>query len=149
MKTKKFGKLIALALCVAMAFSMSATAFAAGPSENNAGYVGVETVETVAIEADDNSTLAPSTYKMYSLGELTAGQIVRIVATWEDSTYDLHIGLVLGGSTGTNLYVGTDGFVDIYTTIPKDGTYYLMIANPSTTETLTDIHWAVAVYNPE
>ena len=152
MKAKNFGKLIALALCVAMAFSMSATAFATGPSEVNTGDVDYETVaiggglSVAGINADGQ--LAPSTWEMYSIGERTAGQIIRIQASWYPKTANMHIGLIKAGATETNLYNGTDGSVDIVTTIPVDGTYYLMIANPSTATTLTDIHWTVSVYNP-
>ena len=149
MKTKGFGKLIALALCIAMAFSMSATAFAAGPSEANTANVGGEPVAVHNLDSsDDVITLDASTAKVYYIAKLTAGQIVEIKATWNESNMNLHIGIALGTSTGTNLYNGTNGSVDILTTVPVDGDYYLIVANPSTSSKITITELTVTVYDP-
>lgn len=159
MKTKEFGKLIAFALCIAMAFSMSATAFAAEPSEVNTDNMGGETIavgsdeglaiaEIKNLDSSNTITLEKSTAKAYYIDKLTAGQIVRIEAKWSSSSLNLHIGIALGTSTGTNLYNGTNGSVDIYTTVPVDGDYYLIVANPSTSSAITITELTVTVYDP-
>lgn len=154
MKTKSFGKLIALALCVAMAFSMPVTAFAAEPVEVDTGSASKETTVSGADKIFDlsnvntYSTLLASKYEMYPIGKLTAGQIVEIKASWTPATENLHIGLFLNGSSGSKLYKATNGSVDVLTVVPVNGTYYLMIANPSTTEDLYNVHWSVSVYAP-
>ena len=84
MKTKSFGKLIALVLCVAMAFSMSVTAFAAEPVEVDTGnaskeaaVIGANTIVELS-NVNTSGTLPASTFEMYPIGDLTAGQIVEI-----------------------------------------------------------------------
>ena len=148
MKTKGFGKLIALALCVAMAFSMSATAFAAGPSEANLVNVDSEPVAVNTLDSSTDIILAASTAKVYYINKLTAGQIVRIEATWGKDNLNLHIGIALGTSTGTNLYNATGGTVDIVTKVPVEGDYYLIVANPSTSSAITITNLKVTVYSP-
>lgn len=148
MKTKRFGRLIAFALCIAMAFSMSATAFAAEPFEVNTDNVDSEPVAVNSLDSRTNITLAASTANVYYIDKLTAGQIVRIMAKWDERDLNLHIGIALGTSTGTNLYNGTNGTVDIYTTVPVDGDYYLIVANPSTSDEITITKLTVEVYSP-
>ena len=154
MKTKKSGKLIAFVLCVAMAFSMSATAFAAEPSEENVWMVNsnsnaIEVAGVLSTEdGSSDNALEPASGKMFYLGKLTAGQIVNVQATWTPSDVNLYIGLVLSGSSGTNLYTGTNGTLNAYTTVPEDGEYYILFANLSTSKPIETLTSTVTLSNP-
>ena len=69
---------------------------------------------------------------MYNIGTLSAGQSVKITVTWNPGTSPIHIGLVKSSSSTGNLLSLTGGNRSFTATVNSAGTYYLMIANPST-----------------
>lgn len=148
-KTSKLSKLVAMVLCLVMACSMSVAAFAAeaadvGYAQENANpeVVTIDLDEALANAEEFNPnarsiSLEASKYKMYSIGNLSAGQKVVINVKWTPSNYALHIGLVKSGSSTGNLLSVTGGSSSFTATVNSDGTYYLMIANPSSTKDLS------------
>ena len=74
---------------------------------------------------------------MYDIGTLSAGQSVVINVVWTPGTSPIHIGLVKSTSSTGNLVSLTGGSKSITATVSSAGTYYLMIANPSSTTNLT------------
>lgn len=149
-KVKVLSKLTALVLSVTMAFSLSATASAAevtnvaySQSNANCEIVTIDLDEILATAniANPNArspvSLDPSQAKLFNIGTLSAGQVVNLRATWTPVTSELHIGLVLSTASSGELAVVTGGSANLNATVPVAGTYYLMIANPSTTATLS------------
>lgn len=148
-KTSKLSKLVAMVLCLVMACSMSAVAFAAEVCDVDYTQDNVNS-EVVTIDLDEilanaeefnpnarSISLESSSYKMYNIGSLTAGQNVVINVKWTPSNYALHIGLVKSSSSTGNLLSVTGGSASFTATVNSAGTYYLMIANPSTTKDLS------------
>lgn len=149
MKTKGFGRLIALVLCMAMAFSVTSTAFAAEPSDS--AYYNIETENGVAIVSVDNAlagepAIAPIYNNSISLnagqgimipiGTLTAGQKVVLDAHWyydNNKTIIPSIDVALPLSTQTTFPVHRiTGNSDTFTfTVNSAGTFSLFIGNPS------------------
>lgn len=149
-KTSSLSKLIALALSLIMACSMSVSAFAAevpdtvySQNTENCEVITIDLDEILAetdvenLNARASITLDASKAKLYNIGTLSANQTVTIKVVWTPSNYDLHIGLVKSTSSGGNLAVVSGGSATINATVSSAGTYYLMIANPSTTQNLT------------
>lgn len=148
-KTSKLRKLFALALCLVMACSMSIGAFAAEISDveytqksGNCEVVTIDLDDVLAIAEEFNPnarsiSLPASTYKMYDIGTLSAGQSVVINVVWTPGTSPIHIGLVKSTSSTGNLVSLTGGSKSITANVSSAGTYYLMIANPSSTTNLT------------
>ena len=155
--TKSLRKFFALALCMIMACSLSVGAFAAEVSATEYSQNGTSN-EVVTINLDEvlsetdienlnsrgNIILDASKAKLYNVGSLRAGQTVNINVVWGPSNYELHIGLVKSSSSTGNLAVVRGGSASINATVPTAGTYYLMIANPSTTQALTVSHLSYA-----
>ena len=155
MKTRSFGKLIALVLCVAMAFSVSATAFAAEPSKveytqsDMAGNaITIDMPKIMAMSnikmpnADKTSKketiqLGANQIAMKKFGELSANQVVEITVSCTPTVDELHVGLVLDTASSGRLAVVEGGNGTIYALVPTSGTYILMIGNPTDEGPLT------------
>lgn len=150
MKTKTLGKLIALALCVAMAFSMSSTAFAAAPSEGE--YFNDDLGNSITIVSGNNTladdsavapiashkiTLEPRTGVYFTVGKLSANQEFSVEASWafaepnDGSTPSLLIGLQEENQSGHQGYVITGSSETFRIVVNVAGTYYLFLGNPS------------------
>lgn len=149
-KTSNLSKVIALALSLIMAFSMSASAFAAEVADitysqatDNCEVITIDLDEILAetdvenLNARASISLGASKAKLFNIGTLSADQTVTITVKWTPSNYNLHIGLVKSTSSSGNLAVVSGGSATINATVSSAGTYYLMIANPSTTQDLT------------
>ncbi len=149
-KTNNLTKLVALVLSLTMMCAMSTSAFAAEVADIEYTQGG-ENCEVITIDLDEilndvdvenlnargNITLEPSQAKLYLVGTLSAGQSVIINVVWEEGTYPLHIGLVKSTASTASLLSVTGGSKSFIATVNTAGTYYLMIANPSTTQELT------------
>ena len=150
MKTKIFGKLIALALCVAMAFSMSSTAFAAAPSEgeyfnddsgNSITIVSIDNTLTddsaVAPIASHNITLEPRTGVLLTIGKLSSYQKFSVDLSWafsepnNGSTPSILMGIQEKSASGHQGYVFTGSSKYLSITVEYAGTYLLFLGNPS------------------
>lgn len=142
-KTNTLTKLLALVLSLVMMCSMSVSAFAAevadveyAPDIENCEVITIDLNEVLAKAEEFNLNarsifLEHSTYKMYNIGTLSAGQSVKITVTWKPVTSPIHIGLVKSSSSTGNLLSLTGGNRSFTATVNSAGTYYLMIANPS------------------
>lgn len=159
MKTKGFGKLIALVLCMAMAFSMSSTAFAAEPTAN------VEAGNGAAIISVDNTQAGASVaaeipvfhYPLkahegikLSLGTLTAGQTVTVIVGWKYSEDDisttpvLHIGLPVSTATSFEaIELESKEPLVVEFKVNTTAPYSLFLANPSSYQ--LDVNFSVLV----
>lgn len=149
-KTNNLTKLLALVLSLVVMCSMSVSAFAAEVADVEYAQDG-ENCEVITINLDEiltetdienlnargSITLEASQAKLYNVGTLSAGQSVVIIVEWEQGTYPLHIGLVKSTSSTGNLVSITGGSKTFTATVSTAGTYYLMIANPSTSQKLT------------
>lgn len=143
-KTNNLTKLLAFVLSLVMMCSMSVSAFAAEVADveyvqdnENGEVVTIDLDEVFATAEEVNPnvrsfTLGSSTYKMYNIGTLSAGQSVDIAVSWTPGTSPVHIGLVKSSSSTGNLLSLTGGSRSFTATVNSAGTYYLMIANPST-----------------
>lgn len=148
-KTNNLTRLLALVLSLVMMCSMSVGAFAAEVEDveytqdgENCEVVTIDLEEVLANAEEVNPnarsfTLEHSTYKMYNIGTLSAGQSVAITVTWTPGTSPIHIGLVKSSSSTGNLLSLTGGSRSFTATVSSAGTYYLMIANPSTSVDLS------------
>ena len=155
MKKRTLEKFIALVLCTVLAFSVTSTAFATGPSEVTsdsidetviAGLNNVVLVDDINVSNSDTIALGQMDVKMYDLGSLEAEQMVRIRAVWEPESEVLMIGLISAAVSDNCLYRATNGAVDIIKTISADGEYYLMVMNLSPITALTITELSVTVY---
>lgn len=149
-KTNTLTKLLALVLSLVMMCSMSVSAFAAEVVDVEYDQE-TENCEVITIDLDEilddadienlnargNIVLEPSKARLYTVGTLSAGQSVIINVKWNEGTYPVHVGLVKSTSSTGNLVSLTGGSRSITATVKTAGTYYLMIANPSTTQKLT------------
>lgn len=146
MKTKGFGKLIALVLCMAMAFSVSSTAFAAEPSSNveagnGASIVSVDNTlagdSAVAPIYDNSIPLDAGTGILIPLGTLAVGQTVTVKADWEytdekvTTTPSLAVALPLSSQTTFDTYVITGISATVTFTVKTAAAFSLYIGNPS------------------
>lgn len=144
-KTNNLTKLLALGLSLVMMCSMSVSAFAAevpdveyNQDSENCEVITIDldevldSAEEVNLNARANVTLAKSTYVKYNIGSLSAGQSVLIVVSWDPETLPLHVGLVKSTASTGNLVSVSDGYAAFTATVNSAGTYYLMVANPST-----------------
>lgn len=153
-----FGKIVALVLCTVMALSVTSTASAAGIEVHTQDFVECKTMsatlnsflgsgEIINIYNSEKTTLKPFSATTLYIGELTAGQTVRISAIWTPMYLDLNIGLIRIG-INEPLFNATDGSVDFIAEVSRSGEYFLLLINPSQT-TFTDVSLTVTVYNPE
>lgn len=159
MKAKHFGKLIALVLCMAMAFSMSVTAFAAEPSsnieaENGAAIAGVDSTlasdSAVAPVYDNSFTLGKNGYLLIPFGTLTVGQTVTVKAEWEytdkkaTGTPSLEVGMPTSTQTTFDTYVITGTSATITFTVKTAASFILYIGNPSSVYDL-DVNFNITI----
>lgn len=136
MRKRTLEKIIALVLCTVLAFSVTSTAFATGPSEDSSDSIDeavIAGLNNVVLVDDVNDTIVldPMDIKMYALGSLEAKQVVRIQAKWTPISEFLMIGIISTTASENCLYRATNGVVDIIGTVPSDGEYYLMMMNLS------------------
>lgn len=148
-KTNNLTKLLALVLSLVMMCSMSVSAFAAEVADVEYTQDG-ENCEVITIDLDEvlaNAeevnlngrtvlTLAASTLGKTNIGTLSAGQSVTINVTWSSTSLPLHVGLMKTTASSGNLVSVTGGSASITATVNSAGTYYLVVANPSTTTAL-------------
>lgn len=149
-KTNTLTKLLALVLSLVMMCAMSVGAFASELADVEYTQDG-ENCTVITIDLDDilaeadvgnlnarsSITLEASQARLYSVGTLSADQSVIIIVEWEEGDYPLHIGLVKASASTANLVSVTGGSAAFTATVSTAGTYYLMIANPSTSQDLT------------
>lgn len=144
-KTNTLTKLLALVLSLVMMCSMSVSAFAAEVADveyeqngENCEVITIDLDEVLANAEDINlngRTIVPlptSTLAKTNIGALSAGQSVIINVTWNSKTLPLHIGLMKTTASSGNLLSVTGGSASITATVNSAGTYYLVVANPST-----------------
>lgn len=149
-KTNNLSKLIALVLSLVMMCSMSVSAFAAEVADveytqagENCEVINIDLDEVLAEAEEINIngrtvlTLAASTLAKANIGTLSAGQSVTINVSWSSTTLPLHVGLMKTTASSGNLVSVTGGSASITATVNSAGTYYLVVANPSTSTALT------------
>ena len=148
-KTNNLTKLLALVLSLVMMCSMSVSAFAAEVTDveytqdgENSEVITIDLDEVLANAEEINLngrtvvTLAASTLAKTNIGTLSAGQSVTIKVTWSSTSLPLHVGLMKTTASSGNLVSVTGGSATITATVNSAGTYYLVVANPSTTTAL-------------
>lgn len=148
-KTNNLTKLLALVLSLVMMCSMSVSAFAAevpdveyNQDSENCEVITIDLDEVLANAEEINMngrtvlTLAASTLAKTNIGTLSAGQSVTINVTWSSTSLPLHVGLMKTTASSGNLLSVTGGSASITATVNSAGTYYLVVANPSTTTAL-------------
>lgn len=129
-----------------MALSSSISAFAAEPAD--IAYNQSDSAEIIEVDVDEilanaenptarSVTLPASRAYKYNIGQLSKGQKVIINVKWSPVSSALHVGLVKSTSSTGNLVSVTGGSKSITATVNSAGTYYLMVANPSTTKAVT------------
>ena len=149
-KTNNLTKLLALVLSLVMMCSMSVSAFAAEMPDveyNQDSEIGevitidldeaLANAEEVNLNGRTVLNLAASTLAKANIGSLSAGQSVTINVTWSSKTLPLHVGLMKTTASSGNLASVTGGSASITATVNSAGSYYLVVANPSTTTALT------------
>lgn len=155
MKTKGFGRLIALMLCVAMAFSLSSTAFAAEPLDGEYPNIEVENGATIisgdgVLSVDSTIepgrvygiTLDPNNGIFVPIGTFSAGEDFTVTVAWAyadssiTSTPSIRIGVQEASASGHVGYVYSNSPKRINYTFESAGTYYLFFGNPSTSYAL-------------
>lgn len=148
-KTNKLTKLLALVLSLVMMCSMSVSAFAAEVANVEYAQDGAD-CEIITIDLDDilsnaeevnpysraTYSLPKSSFTRINVGTLSAGQSVVINVSWTPTNLPLEVGLVKSTDSTVTLLSLTGGAARITATAKVAGSYYIMLANPSTTTAL-------------